>query len=63
VSTLLAEAALLREETRGSHWREDHPERDDLGQSGHHDWWVVDGVPQHEFRPAAPTDLATAATP
>jgi L-aspartate oxidase len=58
VSALLAEAALLREETRGSHWREDHPERDDAGQSGHHDWWVVDGVPQHEFRPAAPTDTA-----
>ena len=25
-------------------------------QSGHHDWWLVDGVAQHEFRPAAPTD-------
>ena len=29
VSTLLAGAALLREETRGSHWREDFPDRDD----------------------------------
>jgi L-aspartate oxidase len=56
VSTLLAEAALLREETRGSHWREDFPERDDRGQSGHHDWWLDDGVPAHLFRPAAPTD-------
>ena len=37
---LLAEAALLREETRGSHWREDFPERDDADQSGHHDWWL-----------------------
>jgi L-aspartate oxidase len=58
VSTLLAEAALLREETRGSHWREDFPERDDLGQSGHHDWWLGDGFARHEFRPAAPTDAA-----
>jgi L-aspartate oxidase len=56
VSSLLAEAALLREETRGSHWREDFPERDDVEQSGHHDWWLADGVTQHEFRPAAPTD-------
>jgi L-aspartate oxidase len=56
VSTLLAEAALLREETRGSHWREDFPERDDLDQSGHHDWWLAAGVARHEFRPAAPTD-------
>jgi L-aspartate oxidase len=56
VSALLAEAALLRQETRGSHWREDHPDRDDGQQSGHHDWWVEDGVPRHAFRAAAPTD-------
>ncbi len=43
VSALLAEAALRREETRGSHWREDFPERDDVSQSGHHDWWLADG--------------------
>jgi L-aspartate oxidase len=56
VSSLLAQAALLREETRGSHWREDFPERDDLDQSGHHDWWLSAGVARREFRPAAPTD-------
>ena len=50
-------AALLREETRGSHWREDFPERDDDAQSGHHDWWLAAGVPEDEFRPSAPTDV------
>lgn len=29
VSTVLVQHALIREETRGSHWREDFPERDD----------------------------------
>jgi L-aspartate oxidase len=29
IATVLVRQALLREETRGSHWREDHPERDD----------------------------------
>ena len=29
VAAALAHAATLREETRGSHWREDHPARDD----------------------------------
>jgi L-aspartate oxidase len=56
VSTLLAEAALLREETRGSHWREDFPDRDDAHQSGHHDWWLEEGQPRHAFRPCAPSD-------
>jgi L-aspartate oxidase len=60
VSTLLTHAALLREETRGSHWREDFPDRDDAGQSGHHDWWLDDGTPAHEFRAAQPTDLTSA---
>jgi L-aspartate oxidase len=61
VSALLAEAALLREETRGSHWREDFPERSDAAQSGHHDWWWEADEPRHVFHPTAPTDLAEAA--
>jgi L-aspartate oxidase len=56
VSTLLARAARLREETRGSHWREDFPDRDDAGQSGHHDWWLEGGASAHAFVPAVPTD-------
>ena len=46
VSRALAGAALLREETRGSHWREDHPERDDARWDRHIDQTLVDGVPR-----------------
>jgi L-aspartate oxidase len=63
ISTLLAQAALLREETRGSHWREDFPDRDDTGQSGHHDWWLAAGEPTGEFRPSAPTDVVSTEVP
>jgi L-aspartate oxidase len=52
VSTLLSAAALLREETRGSHWREDFPDRDDTTQSGHHDWRLEDGAVSHTFDPS-----------
>ncbi|MEU7721883.1 L-aspartate oxidase [Streptomyces tibetensis] len=35
VARALVAAALLREETRGCHWREDHPERDDTAWRRH----------------------------
>jgi L-aspartate oxidase len=35
VATAIVSAAQRREETRGSHWREDFPDRDDTGWLGH----------------------------
>ncbi|MBD8870860.1 L-aspartate oxidase [Nocardioides donggukensis] len=58
IAEALARAALLRRETRGSHWREDCPERDDARWAGHIDSRLVDGVLRTEFRPAPATDLA-----
>ena len=45
VATVLVRSARLREETRGSHWREDHPARDDVNWLGHLDAGLTaDGV-------------------
>ncbi|WP_210439694.1 L-aspartate oxidase [Nocardioides xinjiangensis] len=63
VSTALAEAAALRTETRGSHWREDHPDRDDTG-AGHVDSWLEpDGTVAAEWTYAPATDPSTPSTP
>jgi L-aspartate oxidase len=57
ISTALAEAARLREETRGSHWREDFPDRDDARFSGHVDVTLRGGALDVAFTPTPPTDL------
>lgn len=56
ISSALAASAALREETRGTHWREDFPDRDDDGFSGHFDVVLVDGVPVVRFGRAEATD-------
>jgi L-aspartate oxidase len=59
VSTALATAAALREETRGSHWREDFPDRDDERFAGHFDATMADGATTIAFRSAPPSDGVT----
>ena len=59
VSLALAKSALLREETRGSHWREDFAERDDAGFAGHFDLRLRDGETVATFVSAPATDRTT----
>jgi L-aspartate oxidase len=57
LSTSLAQAARLRAETRGSHWREDFPLRDDEEWAGHIDLRLVEDELELEFVPSPATDL------
>jgi L-aspartate oxidase len=56
ISTAMADAAALREETRGSHWREDFPDRDDADFAGHFDVAMSDGETALVFHPSPATD-------
>jgi L-aspartate oxidase len=56
ISLALAEAALRREETRGSHWREDFPDRDDATWAGHFDARMSEGVTSVSFAASPATD-------
>ncbi len=55
VATGLSAVALCRAETRGSHWREDHPERDDEHFAGHVDVRLGADL-ELRFTPAPPSD-------
>lgn len=56
ISAALADAAALREETRGSHWRDDFPDRDDEHWAGHFDVTMTDGTTTVTFHAAPATD-------
>jgi L-aspartate oxidase len=50
VATVLARVAQVRTETRGCHWREDHPDRDDEHWRGHLvTTLAADGTPTHHY--------------
>ncbi|MGH3348391.1 MAG: L-aspartate oxidase [Nocardioides sp.] len=56
ISQALTASAALREETRGSHWREDFPERNDDQWAGHVDVVLDHGRPVTSFHAAPATD-------
>jgi L-aspartate oxidase len=58
VGSALLAAAREREETRGSHWREDFPRRDDEHWGRHVDVTLVQGTPRLALRPVLTGVLA-----
>ena len=58
ISTALLAAATEREETRGSHWREDFPERDDRQWARHIDVTLSAGHPRLDLQPVLTGALA-----
>jgi L-aspartate oxidase len=54
VATFLAAAARAREETRGCHWREDFPERDDTAWHARLQGVLVEGAPSFSIREVVP---------
>ncbi len=54
VASVLVSAATEREETRGSHWREDFPDRDDERWDGHLDVVLDQGRPRLSLTPPVP---------
>jgi len=60
IGTAMAGAATRREETRGSHWRDDFPARDDERFAGHLDAHLVAGLVVLDFTASPQTDPSMA---
>ena len=70
VATVLVETARMRQETRGSHWREDYPDVDDVRWFGHIDARLTPGgrlrldyVPTAGVSPGSPESAPTGEAP
>ena len=65
ISSVLVEAARVREETRGSHWRDDFPDKDDASWLGHIDTTMGEGGRLHvQYHPSRdPAVTTTGAAP
>jgi L-aspartate oxidase len=63
VATVLVEAARMRQETRGSHWREDFPDADDERWSGHVDARLGAGRLELDYVPSARVSVDAPAAP
>jgi L-aspartate oxidase len=63
VASALVAAAQRREETRGSHWREDFPDRDDVSWQGHLDTVLINGSLFTEYVALTPAALPPASLP
>jgi L-aspartate oxidase len=63
ISAALAGSARLRQETRGSHWREDFPDRDDEHWSGHIDARLSEDGVMLAFHAVPPSDKSQAGGP
>jgi succinate dehydrogenase / fumarate reductase flavoprotein subunit len=55
ISTTIVEGAIARRESRGAHYRIDHPKRDDANWLKHTLAWTRDGKVELDFKPVAIT--------